>query len=602
MRDKYFLEYVLGIHIGHDATAALIDGDGNILSAIAEERLSRIKYHYGFPFRAISQCLKTAGVKSDDIDVTVVPTKSLSVAPDYFIEEVMSESGGRVDFSQAGISYGKRELKNILLSRMGKTKPGRNDFYSILNHNLEILGLSHTKKVFLDHHLCHAASAYFTSGWQSDVLVVTIDGSGDGLCSGIYKGHEGMLEKLGETPQMYSPGYVYSAVTKLLGFKRNRHEGKITGLAAYGDSLRCYDIFSSILHFDRNALRFNYDLNGKYSLERYYHTLSALLQGIPITNSIQGAMLAHIKGTLHQFTREDIAAGLQKALEKAVVECVSNYCRNTGISKVALAGGVFANVKVNQRILEIPEVSEVFIHPNMGDAGLALGGPLHFISTELQGKGSTLKPKKISNVYWGPEYSDKEIQKAIQNQSMPAKHYDNLEVEIAKAVAEKRIVGRFEGRMEYGPRALGNRSILADPTDKGINDWLNKRLQRTEFMPFAPSVLEEKAAEVFVNYSNGAYPAEFMTVTFDIKEPYLEKAAGVIHVDSTARPHVVSERQNLSYYRILREYQKLTGLPLLVNTSFNLHEEPIVCTPEDALRSFRNGCVDVLAMGHWLMQ
>jgi len=211
-------------------------------------------------------------------------------------------------------------------------------------------------------------------------------------------------------------------------------------------------------------------------------------------------------------------------------------------------------------------------------------------------------PFRLADVYFGPEYSDDEIHRVLDRFSLKPEPCPDLEASVARHVAEGRVVGLFQGRMEYGPRALGNRSILADPRDKRINDVLNKRLRRTEFMPFAPSTLEERAGRAYVGYGQGSeYAAQFMTITFPVSNGFAKEAPGVVHVDGTARPQVVSQKANPRFYRIIAEFEKLTGIPSVVNTSFNMHEEPIVCTPEDAVRAFLAGAVDLLAIGSWIV-
>jgi carbamoyltransferase len=301
------------------------------------------------------------------------------------------------------------------------------------------------------------------------------------------------------------------------------------------------------------------------------------------------------------YHREDIAAAAQALLEEHVVQFSRAFVDEIGIPDVVLAGGIFANVKVNQRIAEIDGVDSVFIHPNMGDGGTATGAAMLVWADHLHEQGKVLEPEKIGNVYYGAGFSESEIQNTLLKYSFNMRRSDNIEADTAELVARKKIVGRFDGRMEYGPRALGNRSILADPTDQTINDWLNDRLKRTEFMPFAPSVLHEAAPKMYRHYSPGEYPSYFMTITFDVEKEWIERAPAVSHVDGTARPQVVTETANPSYYKILKEYEKRTGLPLFVNTSFNMHEEPIVCTPDDALRSLDRGCVDVLSIGPFLV-
>jgi len=285
-----------------------------------------------------------------------------------------------------------------------------------------------------------------------------------------------------------------------------------------------------------------------------------------------------------------------------MVAYVKEAVDNTGLTDIVMAGGVFGNVKLNQRIAQIPKVTSLFIHPDMGDGGTALGAAFIEWEKELSKRGKSFLGKRLNNVYFGPEYTDKNIEDALKKYSLPYEFHKDIECRIARLISEKKIIGRFNGRLEYGPRALGNRSIIAEPTDKTINDWLNKRLRRTEFMPFAPSVLDRAAPSLYKDYSKAAYAAEFMTITFDV-EPHAQKMApAVCHIDNTARPQVVTKEQNPSYYKIIEEFEKITGIPIIVNTSFNMHEEPIVCTPEDAIRAFLDGSVDYLALGNYLIK
>jgi carbamoyltransferase len=238
----------------------------------------------------------------------------------------------------------------------------------------------------------------------------------------------------------------------------------------------------------------------------------------------------------------------------------------------------------------------------MGDEGLALGAA--FAASVALGKTLPLEDNslKLADVYFGPTFSSNEIEEAIVREGLNAEYLPDIERRIAELLVRSHVVARFDGRMEYGPRALGNRSILYQPTDPTVNDWLNKRLKRTEFMPFAPVTLEEFANQCYENLDGARYPAKFMTITFDCTPWMKQHCPAVVHVDGTARPQLISQQSNRSYHRIVEEYRKLTGLPSIINTSFNMHEEPIVCTPEDAIRAFRDGQLDYLAMGNYLIE
>ena len=268
-----------------------------------------------------------------------------------------------------------------------------------------------------------------------------------------------------------------------------------------------------------------------------------------------------------------------------------------GLRRVALAGGVFANVRLNQRILDLDEIDELFVFPHMADGGLGYGAVVD-IMAGLQQR----KPEAIRDVYWGPGYSDSELEAALLRAGVDYVKVPDIERRVAELLAAGSTVARFDGRMEFGPRALGNRSILCAATDVGVNDWLNQKLGRSEFMPFAPVVKAEDASRAFERADGARKAAEFMTVTLDCTKPLRQACPAVVHVDGTARPQLVSESINPRYYGMIDAYQHLTGLPALINTSFNLHEEPIVMTPEDALRAFRSAELDALALGDFLCE
>jgi len=594
--------YLLGIHIGHDATAALLE-DERIVAAAAEERLSRIKYHWGFPYRAIGECLRLGHISGAVIDKVLL--SSTEVGPEFYTDLVLDPDGGKIDFANDVPPALGRKFAAALIEQIGsrgrsleKRRPYFDQRLQALLEDFDI----HAEVLRRDHHMSHAASAYYTSGFDR-CLVVTIDGWGDGLSATVCLGEGGRLTRLHQTDAANSPGTIYAAVTAFLGFRRNKHEGKITGLAAYGDPASAYPVMSECLAVRPDKTGFVVPLYAHRKPSRP-KKISWMLSHI-FTGS-QWVPQYHILDEYFteqcgQMSKEEVAAGVQRVLEDTVAEHVAEMARRYAASDVALAGGVFSNVRLNQRILELPGVRRVFVHPNMGDGGLAVGASLLYLAEERLRQGQPLQPYRLADVYFGPAYSDDEIKQAVDRTSFHARYLEDVETEIARLVSAGKIVGRFNGRMEYGPRALGNRSILANPTDRSINDWLNQRLKRTEFMPFAPSTLKEQANDLYCNFQAGEYPAEFMTITFQVKEEWRERIGAVNHIDNTARPQVVTAAINPSYHRILQAYQRLTGLPTFVNTSFNKHEEPIVCTPEDALHSLEIDCVDVLAAGHWII-
>jgi carbamoyltransferase len=416
-----------------------------------------------------------------------------------------------------------------------------------------------------EHHQSHAANAYYTSGFD-EALIVTLDGYGSGLAGSASVGRGGVIERLHGVDYPHSLGTFYESVTSGLGFKPSRHEGKIVGLAAYGDPAVLRDVL--LARFDVEPGNFR----------------------IRESNNLYFArMLAA------EFPKIDVAAAYQHVLEVVATGYIAHYLEKTGLTKVVLSGGVVANVKLNQRIREIPGVEAIFIHPNMGDGGCGTGAAL------LEFVGAPALREPLADVYLGPGYSDAQVKEALQRAQLPFDSYAPIEPKIAQLIAAGKVVARFNGRMEYGPRALGNRSILYHAREPEVNQWLNQRLGRTEFMPFAPATLFEHRHACYRNVAGAESAARFMTITFDCTEFMRRESPAAVHVDGTARPQLVSADSNPSFHRILTEYHALTGLPSVINTSFNMHEEPIVCSPDDAIRAFLQGNLDYLAMGDCLV-
>jgi carbamoyltransferase len=429
---------------------------------------------------------------------------------------------------------------------------------------------------FIDHHLSHCASAYFTSGLNS-ATVISLDGAGDGCSSQVYRVHEGRFELLNTIDSYDSIGNYYSYVTHLCGFKAHKHEGKITGLAAYGKQH-----YVSLL---RNYLSYE---AGKIKNTGKCFDWSAI-------KKLQRALG-------DTFSKEDLAASMQYVLEELCTRYVDYWVRRSAIADVALAGGVCANVKLNQRLHELSTVRSLFIHPGMGDEGLATGAALFTCFQLCRETHTPFAWGGIDHIYWGAECSEAEIERALRAAAYAYEYHPNIEAQIARLLAAGKIVARCTGRMEYGPRALGNRSILYQTIDPTVNHWLNKKLHRTEFMPFAPVTLYEYANQCYTHIQGAEIPARFMTITLDCTEWMKKHCPAVVHVDGTARPQLIKSDTNPRYYTIIDEYRKLTGLPSIINTSFNMHEEPIVCTADDALRAFRASELDYLALQRFLVK
>lgn len=567
---------ILGITDSINSGAALVR-DGHIVAAINEERLDRNKMCQGFPRLSIAEVVRVADVAPDDIDVVVVATNQLFWRPhclpytDYFreskgkLKETLLALGAAFS-TIAGNSSMAREAYHALKSVL--TRNRRTNIRQVISDDFGIAAPVR----FVDHHLCHAASAYFTSGFD-EATVITMDGAGDGKCSRVYRVKDGEFEELHDLDSYHSVGNYYSYVTHLCGFKAHKHEGKITGLAAHGEPIYL------------DTLKRYVDWNGRdiHNVGKCFDhsAISKLERDLP-----------------DNFSHEDLSASIQVLLEKSVSAYADYWIKKAGSSNVALAGGVFANVKLNQCIHELEAVDNVFVHPGMGDDGLAVGAALLEYNQRV---GYTSGPV-MKDVYLGPEYSDDEIRRAIRGADVNEMDLtEPLETVVAKMLADGKVIARSSGRMEYGPRALGNRTIMYQTTDPTVNTWLNKQLDRTEFMPFAPVTLWEDRHECYKNMSGAEETARFMTITFNCTETMEEQSPAVVHVDGTARPQLIKEEDNPSYYQIVKEYKKITGISSLVNTSFNMHEEPIVNTPAEAIKAFLASDLDALILGDHLL-
>lgn len=594
--------YILGLAPGHNSTAALLK-DGEIRYAMSEERLSRFKGDTRFPKLAIKRILEMEGIGLADIDHFVIHSKDITSFDlhdqKFFWDDIPRAESVlyKIEKSQL-LSYLIYAIPKIgSMYRSESVKAGERLFYD----NIKKFGIDIDKLMIYDHHMSHAAGAYYTCN-ADPCLIVTLDASGDGLSASINIGKDGAIERIDSTPVTSgTSGGFYSAVTQYLGYTPNRHEGKILGLAAYGDIEKCYDKMVPLLSYDSQSRQLSNSLNSENGfiekLKLKMYEISQIFQGRK-TNRYH----TYCENNFSSFSKEDLAAAAQKRLEDVIVEYVRTYVEETGIKDVVLAGGVFSNVKLNQRIFEDLSLNSIFIHPDMTDGGCALGSA--FLKWRELNDFSLNCKKDIEDVYWGQSFTNEDISQAIKRNKLKAAYIENIEEHVADLLTKGKVIGYFGTQgMEYGPRALGNRSIIAAATDNKINDWLNERLKRTEFMPFAPVVLEEEAPKILKNFTSGnRQAAKFMTITFDVTDFCIEKAPAIVHIDSTARPQTINEKQNPSYYKILKFYNEKTGIPCMINTSFNVHEEPIVCTPEDAIKSFREGRIDILVMGNWLIE
>jgi carbamoyltransferase len=574
---------VLGIGTEGDGGAS-IASDGVLLSAINEERICRLKLVKGFPRAAIREALELSGTEVNQLDAVLVASLQ-----DLFVDELEPFDGwfqhwkegrglgARVKRWASRLSPLRRHLPFAEAVYYGLLAPTfahrRRAIRRILK---EEFGIRSPIK-FLDHHFCHVTSAHFASGME-DALIVSLDGGGDGKSGLICVAKGSQVKEVHAVSAFNSLGNYYAYITHLCGFKAQKHEGKITGLAAYGEP-RYLDILRSFVDERSGTIE---NLAGVVFQEAARRLLRALPQG---------------------WTREDLAASIQRHFEEVVVRLVSHWVRETGMSRVAMAGGVFANVRVNEEIHRIPGVDQVFIHPGMADGGLHAGAALAACADGVLDQTMPYHPEPLRDVYLGTPIEESEITEALRASQLQPQELDRpLEEEIAELLAKGYVVARAAGKMEYGPRALGNRSILYQPSDRSVNDWLNTSLKRTEFMPFAPAVMVESLDRCFEHVGGAEHAAEFMTITFHCTPWMRDAMPGVVHLDGTARPQVVRRDRSPEYYRIIEAFEERTRLPAIINTSFNMHEEPIVRSADDAVRAFLQGRLDYLALGDCLIQ
>lgn len=591
-----------------DSNVTIVE-NGRVLFAAGEERFTRNKLQEGFPALALQAGLDYCKLSVKDIDVVAYPFFESHKEAQLFTKNIQDESdflddapfrGMRVEIQKAlarvpprhegvpGLLNPNETMEKSSLHKLfyrmagGEGVVSRNlakrssqrwtresmtyhqQWQEELESNLKELGLSSKLKRY-DHHSSHAAAAYYASGFDR-ALIVTLDGYGSGLAGSVSVGEAGRIKRIHKLEYPHSLGTFYESVTSSLGFKPSRHEGKIVGLAAYGDPAVLLDLVLSRFHQEPGDFRIIESNNIYFS--RYLASL---------------------------FPKIDVAAAWQRALEIVAVNYIRHYVEQTKIDTIVLAGGVIANVKLNQRIFEIPGIERMFVYPNMGDGGCGTGAAF------LADSASREKRAAYQSVYLGPDYSDDVIARELEAAGLQFKCVTPIEPTIAKLIHEGAVVARFHGRMEYGPRALGNRSILYRASEPEVNQWLNQRLGRTEFMPFAPATLYEARHECYKNMDGGEFAAQFMTLTFDCTDFMRRTCPAAVHVDGTARPQLINSATNPSFHQIVSEYHRLSGIPSVINTSFNMHEEPIVNTPNDAIRAFLQGNLDYLAIGTFLV-
>jgi carbamoyltransferase len=559
---------ILGIHIGHDSSAALIV-DGRIIADVAEERFTRTKHYAGLPIHAIEYCLSSRKLTMADLDAVAVPAHG-SVPDLNFLLDL--QGAKREPFTHKRQAV---ELVRGILKRPEIKPP-----LYIKNFPLH----PKTEIIHVEHHLAHAASAYYTSGTREKQLIVTIDGSGDSVSAGLWRGEHGKITRLQTFPNAGSLGWFYSNVTEGLGWWHGDGEGKTMGLAPYGDHTKCQGVLDKFVpKYSKGDLIEPHD----FGRNCYWN------EGGAIQWHFDEAY--EIRDLIQQHGRENMAAEGQRVLEEQVKNLVYPWLEREGTKQLSAAGGVMLNVKLNQRLWESGRIEKHHTYPNPGDSGLAVGAALYAYYSA--NPGAPIHP--VEDLYWGPEYTDVEIEDALKLRRLEYRRVENVAEYVAGKLAEGKICAWFQGRMESGPRALGARSILMSTAKPEYKDIINARVKfRESFRPFCPSLLWEKKEE----YLEHARDEFFMITSFTCKAAKRARVPAVVHADGTLRPQTVKKEFAPRFWHLLSAFEKLTGDSVLLNTSFNVMGEPIVNHPREAVRCFYDNGLDVLALGNFVLE
>jgi len=587
----------LGIHFGHDAAVAVCSAQG-ILFALQEERVSRIKHHFGFPRQSIEIALAHCGVTPQDIQLVAFST-SQPMFPERRNTWVVPADGDRLPAStQLGAtSRDKRQPAERLAQTREKVRRKWNEFASRhwCEHVdfMEEIGLLQDSVVhyYVAHHRAHAASAFRLSGLSEPAAVLTCDGKGDGLSATIYRGEpDGRMAYVRGSQAVDSVGMFYQAVTEALGFVPVDGEYKTMGLAAFGQLNGRANPFEGIVSVHDGTLVSRHKWKSASYNERHPDkTVNNPLGSVAQADEFQRL--------LDRFADHDVAAFAQAHFEDVMLKLAADAMRLTDSRHLVAAGGVMLNVKANALISERLKPSSFFVFPDSADGGLAEGAALEALFFE----GHIAGPIAFRDPYLGHEFSDEDVAKALDRwrAQQPLRIETATPEIVAARILEGKVIGRFQGRLELGPRALGNRSVLADPRKPEVKDRINLLLKgREPFVPFAPSLLAEDAAK----YWDGSLDYPYMTFAVRASEHAKREVPAVVHVDGTLRPQVVRDDLNPEYAELIRAFKRATGVGVLLNTSFNRHGHPIVGSPDDALLHLTNQWVDGLSIGKYYVE
>lgn len=563
---------ILGIgNLHHDPAACLLV-DGKLIAAAEEERFSRNKHAFGeYPLNAIRFCLDQAGLKISDVQAVAHPSSADAYERhkwNYFFRSILSRP------SQA--------LKAVL-----KSDSRKKNFLETPRKVLAAAGADPSVPLHsIEHHIAHAASAFYFSGFP-DSAFITMDGSGEFTATMLgYFDRQGKIHVLKEFIVPDSLGFFYATMTDYLGFEHDDGEYKVMGMAPYGDPSK----FSvdELIRYENKKYRVNDDYiyavrRNRYQPDKWFSKAMVDRFGPPREGDALSEPYIHI------------AAATQKKLEDITLKLVDDYLKDALAAcggRLSFAGGCALNVKLNQRLIAHPGVSELWVQPASSDAGLPLGAAA-LVAREA---GDTIQPMR--HAYYGPEYSAAEIEAALKKTPYSFRREASITDAASTLLDKGNIVAWFQGRMEWGPRALGNRSILGNPTVKGTADRINEIIKfRENWRPFCPSVLEEHGLKVL----DTKHDSPFMTFCFNVRDEWKSRVPEIVHVDGTARPQYVSREHNPRFHELISKFHAKTGVPLLINTSLNRRGEPMICSPEDALKMFEGSGLQYLAIGDFLV-
>ena len=576
---------ILGLNINHADTSACLIINGKVITAIEEERFVRIKHYAGLPINSIEFCLEQSELEIKDVDFITVnfsPAANLKQKTLYTVKNIFSKS-----------TFNKiLKFKNKLFHTSDLDK-----YLKMNNFKGKIINV--------EHHMSHIASSYYNSPFKNSVGL-TIDGFGDFCSSQTFLCKENKIESIKKVYFPHSLGILYQGITQFLGFKNYGDEYKVMGLASYGEPLYTSQFDDLIKYDNKNLFLLNLDYFSHHSNSKFSYNFS---DGIPKFQDLYSEKMKELLGKDRSPNDKiekrhfDIAASLQSSFEKILFSILNDLYNETGIENLCLAGGCALNSKFNGLIKEKTPFKRIFIQPNAGDAGGAMGAALHFFQNKNSNK-SKIEQIDTNKCYLGTSYSNEFIEEKLIRGNSLLKEYSfkrlvdkDLYAEVAERISKNQIIGWFKGRCEWGPRALGNRSILADPRNPNIKDILNAKIKlRESFRPFAPAVLEEFSNKYF----DLDYSSPYMLNVVKAKQIAKDTVPSVVHVDNTCRVQTVSKIDNFHFYNLISEFNKLTDVPIILNTSFN-ENEPIVLNPDHAFDCFRRTSMDCLVLENWII-